>query len=53
MQHWINTLTARRNEIAGEMLEILEGAEFGGAHVVPWRAEQLIFQAGQLLASVD
>jgi hypothetical protein len=49
----INTLTARRNEIAGEMLEILEGAEFGGAHVVPWRAEQLIFQAGQLLASVD
>jgi hypothetical protein len=49
----INALTARRNEIAGEMLEILEGAEFGGVHVVPWRAEQLIFEAGQLLASAD
>lgn len=49
----IRTLTARRNEVAGEMLEILEGAEFGGAHVVPWRAEQLIFEARQLLASVD
>ena len=49
----INTLTARRNEIAGEMLEILEGAEFGGAHVAPWRAEELIFEAERLLASVD
>ena len=49
----IVALTARRNEIAGEMLEILEGAEFEGAHVVSWRAEQLIFEARQLLASVD
>lgn len=49
----INALTARRNQIAGEMLEILEGAEFGGTHVVPWRAEQLIFEARQLLASAD
>ena len=49
----IVSLTARRNEIAGEMLEILEGAEFNATPVVPWRAAQLIFEAEQLLASVD
>jgi hypothetical protein len=49
----IIALTARRNEIAGEMLEMLEGVEFGNRPVVPWRAAQLIFEAEQLLASAD
>jgi hypothetical protein len=49
----IKDLTAQRNEIAGEMLAILEGAEFGGREVEPWRVAQLIGQAERLLASVQ
>jgi hypothetical protein len=49
----IKDITAKRNEIAGEMLSILEGAEFGGREVEPWRAAQLILEADRLLASVE
>jgi hypothetical protein len=46
-------ITARRNAIAEEMLDMLEGAEFSGRPVAPWRAEQLIAQAQLLLESVE
>ena len=46
-------ITARRNAIAAEMLDMLEGAEFSGTPVAPWRAEQLIAEAQLLLKSVE
>ena len=49
----IQDITQRRNVIAGEMISILEGAEFSGASVAPWRAEQLIAEAQRLLESVE
>lgn len=45
----INDITARRNAIAAEMLEILEGAVFNGKDVDVGQAERLIFQANRLL----
>jgi hypothetical protein len=49
----IQDITKRRNAIAGEMISILEGAEFSGVPVAPWRAEQLIAEAQRLLESVE
>ncbi len=49
----ISAITAKRNEIASEMLAILEGAEFDGTPVEAWKAEKLIFEAELLLASVE
>jgi hypothetical protein len=46
-------ITTRRNAIAQEMLSMLEGAEFSGTPVAPWRAEQLIAEAQLLLESVE
>jgi hypothetical protein len=46
-------LTARRNQIAGEMIEILEGAAFDGRDVNESQARHLIEQAEELLESVD
>lgn len=49
----ITDITARRDAIAAEMLDMLEGAEFSGTPVTPWRAEQLIAEAQLLLESVE
>ena len=49
----IQDITKRRNAIAGEMISILEGAEFSGIPVAPWRVEQLIDEAQRLLESVE
>jgi hypothetical protein len=49
----IKNLTEERNEIAAAILEILEGAEFHGREVEPWRAAQLIHEADRLLDSVE
>jgi hypothetical protein len=49
----IIALTARRNEIASQMLAILEGAQFDGKDVDVWQAERLIFEANRLLDSVE
>jgi len=46
-------LTSRRNQIAGEMIEILEGAAFDGRDVNESKARHLIEQAEELLESVD
>jgi hypothetical protein len=46
-------LTGRRNNIAGEMIEILEGAAFDGRDVNENQARHLIEQAEELLESVD
>ena len=46
-------ITNRRNAIAGEMLAILEGAEFNGTPVNKVQAEELIGQAQQLLESLE
>jgi hypothetical protein len=48
----INALTARRNEIAAEMIDMLEGAAFDHRPVSEDRAWFLIAQARALLASV-
>ncbi len=49
----INDLTAKRNAIAGEMIEILEAAAFNGQTVDVFQAEHLIHQAHELLESVE
>jgi hypothetical protein len=49
----INDLTAQRNAIAGEMIEMLEAAEFGGQTIDVFQAEHLIHQAHELLESVE
>jgi hypothetical protein len=49
----IKALTAERNEIAAAIVGILEGAEFHGVEVEPWRAAQLIHAAERLLDSVE
>ena len=46
-------LTSRRNQIAGEMIEMLEGAAFDGRDVSESKARHLIGQAEELLESVD
>jgi len=46
-------LTSRRNQIAGEMIEMLEGAAFDGRDVNESKARHLIEQAEELLESVD
>jgi hypothetical protein len=46
-------LTARRNQIAGEMIEMLEGAAFDGREINEGKARHLIEQAEELLESVD
>jgi len=44
-------ITAKRNRIADQMLEMLEGAEFHGRPVDEGKALELIFEAQELLAS--
>jgi hypothetical protein len=46
-------LTNRRNEIAGEMIEMLEGAAFRGQEIDENAAKHLIDQAEDLLESID
>ena len=46
-------LTNRRNEIAGDMIEMLEGAAFRGQEIDEHAAKHLIDQAEDLLESID
>jgi len=48
----INTITAQRNQIAGEMIEMLENAAFDNQPIDEAAAGQLIDQANNLLDSV-
>jgi len=48
----IRAVTARRNEIAGQMIEMLEDAAFKGQPINAPIAASLIGQAYDLLASV-
>lgn len=48
----IGAITARRNEIAGEMIAMLEGAAFDHHPVDEARAWQLVAEAQALLASI-
>ena len=48
----INTITAQRNQIAGEMIEMLENAAFDNQPINETEAGQLIDQANNLLDSV-
>lgn len=45
----LQAITQRRNEIASQMIELLENAEFHGVPVDPERAERLIGEAEDLL----
>jgi hypothetical protein len=49
----IKDITNARNEVAGAMLAILEGAVFDGKSVDPGEAELLIAQAGEIIASAQ
>ena len=49
----ISDLTAKRNAIAGQMIEMLEGAAFDHQPVNIFQAEHLIHQAQELLESVE
>ena len=49
----IRDITAKRNEIAGAMLTILEGAVFDGTPFETRQAEHLIAEAHELLDSVE
>jgi hypothetical protein len=46
-------ITNRRNDIAGQMIAMLEAAAFTGQPIDEQKAKQLIDQANDLLASVD
>jgi hypothetical protein len=46
-------LTNRRNQIAGKMIAMLEGAAFQGQEINEAEAEHLIHQAEDLLESID
>jgi len=49
----INDITNKRNAIAGQMIEMLEGAAFGNHSINVFQAEHLIHQAQELLESVE
>jgi hypothetical protein len=49
----IQDITTRRNDIAGQMIAMLEAAAFNGQAIDEQKAEQLIDQANDLLASLD
>ena len=49
----IRGITAKRYEVAGAMLAILEGAVFDGTPFETQQAEHLIAEANELLNSVD
>jgi hypothetical protein len=48
----IADITARRNAIAGQMIDILEDAAFGSEELDVGQAQRLIDQAEDLLASL-
>jgi hypothetical protein len=52
LEDQIADITARRNAIAGRMIDILEDAAFGGEDVDVGQAQRLIDQAKDLLASI-
>jgi hypothetical protein len=45
----INQITAKRNAIAGQMIDMIEAAEFDDTPVDEFQAKQLISQANSLL----
>jgi hypothetical protein len=47
------SITATRDALAGQMLNLLEGAEFGGAPIAAGTANNLIQQANDLLETVS
>lgn len=47
----IASITKRRNEIASQMIAILENAAFAGASIDSGEAERLILEASALLKS--
>jgi hypothetical protein len=49
----LSGITTSRDLLAGEMLELLEGAEFNNAKVSAGTADSLVKQAGQLLNYVN
>lgn len=48
----IKAITAKRNAIAGQMIDMLEDAEFNGKAIDVGQAERLIDEADDLLASI-
>jgi hypothetical protein len=48
----IDTITARRNQIAGQMIEMLENAAFNGQPIDEPAAQRLIDEAYDLLDAV-
>ena len=48
----IETITARRNQIAGQMIEMLEDAAFSGRSIDAVKANRLIAEAYDLIASL-
>jgi len=48
----INSITEQRNKIAGQMIDMLEGAAFNNQPINEAHAQQLINQANDLLASI-
>jgi hypothetical protein len=49
----INSITEQRNKIAGQMIDMLEGAAFNNQPINEAQAQQLINQANDLLASIS
>ena len=48
----INSITVQRNKIAGQMIDMLEDAAFNNRPIDESKAQQLINQANNLLASI-
>lgn len=52
LENQITSITAQRNAIAGQMLQLLNDAEFNGKRINEGASERLIDQANQLLEQV-
>ena len=52
LESQINSITEQRNKIAGQMIEMLENAAFNKQPIDEAKAQQLIDQANDLLASI-
>lgn len=53
METALSQLEQRRDHIAGEIQDALLGAEFHNDPITPWRADDLLHQANQLLSDAN
>jgi len=53
MENQLSSLTSQRNALAGQMIALLEGAEFGGRPITEQQAQSLVAQGQALLDAAN